>query len=480
MSKQEKVTLLSSQVYLAENQENPNSHFAKFVICDFGRNKNGVSINKETIKDWISTLLNQPLVGKISMKSDGGYDFTGHNLKIVKKKDAYGYEYDVVEFDTSAFGSFTDVAVETIDDKEYIVATAEIWKRFSKACEVIMERIKAGTLHTSWEISVDDSVPTIVDGMVTKVINAGRFIGHCLLGEDVEPAYDSSGLLQIASSEYGSDIEIAESLIADMLADSNIKNNEREDTMAKAKVDETKKVDDVLEVSDSENEQNGNSVDTSQLTHDDIVRRIEAQLQRGYVYYIFPEENVCLVRHWGLDDLEYHKYTYTVEDDEVTISEPETIKLVFSVKDINSKVEEFEKQIAEKDELILRSSTEVQSLKSEISELSQYKDKFNEVEQARMTAELEAQKDELISLVVSSGLLTREEIEQSEELTGYVNELDKKSLMSEVGQRLADSLSNKVGTSEVSSEVAETPSVNLNNDDSGSDSLSIVKDFLKK
>jgi hypothetical protein len=418
----------------------------------------------------------------------------------------------MVIFDTSAFGSFVDVAIETIDDKEYIVATAEIRKRFTTACSVILSRIKAGTLHTSWEIAVSDSTPTLLNGMVTKVINAGRFIGHCLLGEDVEPAYDSSGLLQIASNEYVSDIEIAESLIADMLEDSYIKINEKEDTMAKNKLEKVTKakVDETLEVSneteevveetevedanedveDTEDVEDDNEVstdedskviDTSQLTAYDIMTKIESQVE-GWVAHLFPEEKECLIRHYKLDDLEYHKYSYSVENDEVKLSEPETIKLVYSVRDINEKVAELEKQIAEKDELILKSSSEVQTLKSENSELTQYKDKFDKAEQERITAELEAQKEELISLVVSSGLITREEIEQSEELSGYVAELDKKSLMSEVGQRLADSIGNKSNEDsiEISENQSTNPSTNLNNDDSEKSPLSIVKTYLNK
>ena len=492
------IILQSSQVYLAENQENPNSHFAKFVICDFGRNKNGVALNKDTIDSWLSTLLNQPLVGKISMKTDGSYDFTGHNLNLVKKTDDDGNEYEVVEFDTSAFGSFVEVAVETVDDKEYIVATAEIWKRFTKACEVILNRIKSSTLHTSWEIYVDDSTPTLVDGMVTKVINAGRFIGHCLLGEDVEPAYDSSGLLQIASNEYGSDIEIAESLVLDILEDSKKENKAKEDSMAKSKLEKVKNAEATLETSgeveevqeletetvvedvDANDTEDTDEVETSQLTVFDIISKIESLVERGWVSHLFPEERECLVRYWELDDLQYFKYSYEVDGDNVTISEPETVKLVYSVKDINAKVAEFEKLISEKDELIVKSGAELQALKSENAELSQYKEKFNKAEQERIAAELEAQKEELILLVTSSNLLTREEIELSDELSGYVNELDQKSLMSVVGLRLAESLKDTKAEPEVASTSKENPVVNLNNDDSGDDRLSIVKNYLNR
>ena len=39
----DRITLYSSHVYLAEDNSNPDSYIAKFIICDFGRNKNGVS-----------------------------------------------------------------------------------------------------------------------------------------------------------------------------------------------------------------------------------------------------------------------------------------------------------------------------------------------------------------------------------------------------------------------------------------------------
>ena len=78
-------------------------------------------------------------------------------MKKVKKVDEHGNEYYEVEFDTDAFGTFFDVGIETINDIEYIVASCEIWKRFSKACEIIIKRIKEGTLHTSWEISIEES-----------------------------------------------------------------------------------------------------------------------------------------------------------------------------------------------------------------------------------------------------------------------------------------------------------------------------------
>ena len=105
------IVFYSDQVYLSENS-NPDSYIAKFIICDFGRNKNGVALDRNTIENWMSTLKNKPLVGKIKMRYDGEYDFTGHNVREVEKVDENGNKYREVEFDTEAFGTFFDVAIE--------------------------------------------------------------------------------------------------------------------------------------------------------------------------------------------------------------------------------------------------------------------------------------------------------------------------------------------------------------------------------
>ena len=93
-------------------------------------------------------------------------------------------------------------------------------------------------------------------------------------------------------------------------------------------------------------------------------------------------------------------------------------------------------------------------------------------------------KEELIASVVKSGQVTREEIEKSEELQGYVNTLDKKSLMALVGERLSASISDKsenenIETSESKSDVHVASNLN-NEDDEVVDKASIMRNFLRK
>ena len=60
----EKVVLLSNRVWIAENASNGNLQ-AKIVICDFSTNLNGVRLNRDTVENWMHSIINQPLVGKI-------------------------------------------------------------------------------------------------------------------------------------------------------------------------------------------------------------------------------------------------------------------------------------------------------------------------------------------------------------------------------------------------------------------------------
>ena len=494
------IVFYSDQVYLSENS-NPDSYIAKFIICDFGRNKNGVALDRNTIENWMSTLKNKPLVGKIKMRYDGEYDFTGHNVREVEKVDENGNKYREVEFDTEAFGTFFDVAIETINDKEYIVASCEIWKRFTKACEIIVNRIQEGSLSTSWEISVEKSTQGIIDGLMTKIIQAGRFIGHCLLGKNVSPAYDSSGLLEIASTNY--DMEFAEALSQDILSQGlDIKNEAKEENnlqsnietqVAEENVEETVVETPVADTTESSTEtevtENKDETEVSQLTEYDLRKKIceacRAKLDKWcWISFHFPvEKEVWLEVDGRESELDFVRMTYTVENDTITVSDPEEVKLTVNIADVNTKIAELEAEVSTKDEAIIKSGEEIARLKTEISELSPFKEKFEKAEQERIENELKEKKDNLVSSITKSGLITKDEIEASEELKGYVDNLDEKSLKAILADRYIASLSeNNTEVSETKTEVeTETASTNLDGlEDEQLDVKSIMKNYFGK
>ena len=74
----------------AQDNEFSDTYKVKFVICDFSTNHNHTKINRDKIEDWMGTLKNKPVVGKLVSNGRGGVDFSGHNMRTVIKRDKNG------------------------------------------------------------------------------------------------------------------------------------------------------------------------------------------------------------------------------------------------------------------------------------------------------------------------------------------------------------------------------------------------------
>ena len=198
---EDKIILNSLGVELSESEEDRDYLSIKFILCDFKPNGNNVMLNRATIDSWLQTLVNKPVVGKIS-----GNDFTSHQYKNGK-------------FNTDAFGVFTKVYISTLDTgDECIIAEGMIWKRFEKACGIIQSRISKGlTVSSSWELINNGSHIEEIDGKRVKVIDSGFFTGHCLLGSKTPPAYDCSRVIDVAEKESAQEeIEFSQALLDDI------------------------------------------------------------------------------------------------------------------------------------------------------------------------------------------------------------------------------------------------------------------------
>jgi hypothetical protein len=430
MMDKEIIRLQSNNVILLSEDENSDSVDAKFIICDFSPNANNVSLNRSTIEDWLNTLLNKPVVGKVVKKVNGKDDFTGHNVRIVEEVDENGNKVKAVEFDTEAFGSFYDVGIEIIDDVEYITATAKIWKRFKRAFKVFKERVasKQG-LKTSWEISVLESHIEKIKNKNVKIIDSGIFIGHAVLGADVQPAYKSSGVINVASSEQ--DNEFAEALSQDILSLSEvIKNVPDKDHKNNPIFNEGGNdiVDDVIQ-----------KLDTSALTENDIYRKVRkainstSQDKYYYMAMLYPYEFKAIAYDWNREkDSDFIEFTYSVNsDDTVSITNQREVEMVFKPKssidsqitELQNKLAEAEKQIAEAGKSLTDLSKEKEKLEMQISELLPYKEKVEELEQAAKEKALAEKKEQLKALALEDELISAEELEQDEQLSTIFSEL---------------------------------------------------------
>lgn len=459
----DKILLFSNKVWIAENTSNGNM-VAKFCICDFDVNRNGVQLNRDTIENWMQSMVNQPLVGKIKKSAFGEEaDFTGHNMKRVMVKDEDGNYTTSVEFDTDALGVFTSVDIETIDDKECIVGTAEIWSRYPRAVKLIRDRIEAGTLSTSWEISVNSARSE--NGV--KIVDDGVFTALAMLGKSVLPAYESSRLLEVAEEDVDDElISAIEQDFKEISMDEPKKIIVDEEPSEIEETTETEEPVTNTEEPVEEQEDNGSGEpeeepadepeeETSALTQWDLFDRITRACREklgsgwGYIAYWFPANDVVWYRdeEHASSELDYVFFVYTVNDDDtVSVDDGIPVKLSVSVAEVND-------ALAAKDDAIAQAATEISSLKQKLAELEPFVEAYEQAEAERKQAEANAKMDELRQYALRSGLISEADLE-TEEIQHMIAELDEAGIKQVIASRYMASLSEKPAP-----EVKETPVV---------------------
>lgn len=481
----------SRNICCSEIEERPDHYLAKFVICDFSVNGNQVALSRDTIENWMDTLVGNPLVGKLVVAPKGELDFSGHNMKVVTRKDNEGNEYKTAEFDTDAFGSFQSVGIENIDGADFIVASCKIWKRYPKACATILRRIENGTLNTSWEIDVLQSHKGIVDGRMAKIIDDGVFTAHCLLGANVEPAYKCSKLLEVAETDFG--LELANAYIEDskeisnkesiekeaknleLNKDKEIQTAQDEDLAASAELVESDTVEPQIanpaapvepDVQTSEEgeepplpaEPAGEpepTSETSALTSCDLNLKLCDAVERYNsdmrMVEVFPEDHVVWCKKFfgeRMNDLDYVMFPYTVEGNEVSLGEPQNITLTISVSEVNTK-------IAELNQTIASLNTELQSAKDAIAVLTPYKDQVEKDAAEKAAAELAQKKEDLRQYAISSKMIAESELTGDGEFANLIDDLDEAGINGVIASRCVEAAKKskpaekKIETSEV-------------------------------
>ncbi|WP_299831240.1 hypothetical protein [uncultured Metabacillus sp.] len=418
----ETIKLTSNFNIILSEDENSDTADVKFIICDFNPNANGVSLNREKIENWLSTLNIKPVVGKVVTRFDGKRDFSGHNAKIVEETDDQGNKVKSVEFDTSAFGSFYETSIETIDDVEYITAKAKVWKRFSEAYKVFKKRSSSKKgLKTSWEINVIESHEETIDGKTVKVVDDGVFIGHALLGEFVPPAYKASGVLEVASSIP--DDEFTSALSQDMIS-----------------LSENTEVNNATISNEGGREmEKENQKELSALTDNDLYKKVRKAINSAnedkwyYISMLQPYEYRAIAYTWDRESEEdYVEFVYTVNsDDTISVTSQKDVKMVFvpkeqietQVSELEIKLTETEKEIADAGKAVSELTKEKEDLETQVAELTQYKEKVEEMELAEKERELASKKEELKTFALEDELIQASELEEDETLSTIFSEL---------------------------------------------------------
>lgn len=452
-------------------------------------NLNGVQLNSDTAEERAQTLLMQPVVAKYK-KFQNKDDLGGHECSVDSKGNVtfgtvpIGVNVSVeIKKDTV---SINDNAVET----PCLFATSRIWTRNKNVCSAIKRLFAEGKLHSSWEILSEKVEYT--DNV--KILKDYVFEADALLGSTSNPAYGECATTLCVASTDDPELLLSEAIANDF----NIENSEtKEDKTLDIKenesitTSETENVNtitnEVVETSETEvntenketNIENSETVEVSALTDRDIRCKIEKlcrdKLRYCWVAFMFPAEKYVLVEYDGREsELEYMKFTYAVNGDDVTISEPEKIRLAVSVANINS-------EISEKNDIIIKANEKITSLKAEVENLAKYKEMFEKAELEKAEKELAEKQENLKKYAVKSGYITLDEVETSEEIKKLIDAVDENGIKAIIVDRLMAQKNDIVSTSEIA-ETKTTEIASLTCDDTvdTSDYKSVMKKFLGK
>lgn len=177
-----------------ENIEDINPSFARarVGIAYAGRNRNKSNIKKEVFEEAVPSLFYCPVVGRYDPDKN---DFGGHDIRVVHNSEG---ELSI-ENATVPFGVvFADdgVAWETVTEedgtqRDYLFCNVILWKRqYGYECLASQD-----TWNQSMEIHVDRYV---IDSDGYCDIEKMYFEALCILGNDVEPCFESASV-QLAS-----------------------------------------------------------------------------------------------------------------------------------------------------------------------------------------------------------------------------------------------------------------------------------------
>ena len=435
---------------------------------------------EELALEYANTLVNMPVQAKYKRIKNLD-DLGGH--------EAFQVGSELV-FNTDSIGTHTEVYIENSEvttvngeTKELpcLYAKCRIWKRHKNIIAAIKRlfNTKEG-LNTSWEIEVSEY--EFANG-VKKLINY-EFIGNTFLGSTTTPAYKGTSKTISLSSVSNQELMIAEALATDIVSDNDdmdleITTKNEEETMSKTnKVDlqntETSTANEV-ELKSIDGDNVDNELEISALTDKDIRKKLTIACREKFgdccwLTKVFPEEKVCWCDYDCEKETDYLSFSYEINDEDITVSEPTKLSFAVSLKEVNS-------AIAQRDESLLKANEKIQELESEISELKPFKEKLEEIIAQKAEEEKKEKQKELLAYALKSNFITNEEIDsENSEIAQMISELNKDGIDKIIVDRLMSSLETKEKVIETSSVEESKKSINLYNDDSAS--MSAVALFL--
>lgn len=478
----------------------------------------GRIIPEDAGEKYADTIVGFPIVAKLKKNIFGKpYDFGGHEVYEVKGENGK----KVKRFGTTPIGSVLSAWIEERELENYdepkkcILCKAKLWSsRFPEYFKVFDKLWKKGNIASSWELTASEVEEK--DGF--KIYKVFEFISNCLLGTTKIPAVTEAGVIEYAELEEDLNTELADALEKDITnldinyaekeeldlagKEKKEKENIKDDTVNTEPIVDTPKDDDEKKKKPSEEkaeckkkkvktaEDEGNA-EIASLTDGDLFRIITEECRKaigcswGYISYWLPEEHAVWFKPCGNElQLEYKLFTYSVEGDEVEVSEPTDVTLTVSVDKINEelaekneKIETLTAELELKNEAVISAGEKIGKLKVEISELEPYKQKVELAEKEKIEAEIAEEKKSLKNDLMKTKLFTENEIAEAE-IAELIDARDKTAINNLIANRYIASLNNTQVAENKNEEITSVAS--LETDDIEDNPSEFMRNLLRR
>ena len=446
-------------------------------------NGNGVCLpydDPDATAEMTKTLIDMPVVAKYVCDEDGEPNLGGHEAYIDEETGEIAFATTPIGVHTDAYikeDTVTTFAGET-KTLPCVFATQKIWKRNKNMVAAVLRLFGEGKLHNSWEVASTEY--NFRDGI--KYLTKYSYLGNCFLGDNVAPAFGRSAkVLSLSQEDNNAMLMVAEALAQDIAGgkeNKELMDNENivaEVEVTEAPVVEEASADEEIVVEEAAAEEvvaEEEVVETSELTGEDIMKRIYNKLRDkygwGWITYFYPEEHYVLWHEYEMDELTYIKHTYTVNGDDVEVDDGEEIKLVVSMAEVNTRV-------AELNEALVSANNTINAQKDELNALASYRDAFEQAEAERVAREHEAAVAEMRQYCVDSGRFTNEELD-GEELSALIKNMDKASINTMIAERLIAEMRNQKPEPEVAT--VSGVKVTLEAEEKSDDKVAKFRSFL--
>lgn len=438
---------------------------------------NNRMIPKESGELYHATMIGFPILAKMVCDAAGDpVDFAGHEMYAVQNEDG---EIQI-RFNTQPIGSVVETWIEDRQvpgysgEKSCIMIKAKLWSsRYPEYFAVLDKLWAANNVKSSWELTVQEAVQTARG----RILKAFSFIGNTLLGSNVEGAVPGAGVYEYA--QLDPEVELAAALSKDMCrmntsqrkeentlenenkqvveqpaepvaettADAGVATDPAESSPADGSAAEGAEAADVqnggedaaAEPDLASAEPEGQEPEQAMLTEYDLRRRVNEAFRTqydkwGWVCFWFPASNEAWIEEEGREsELDYVRVVYTVENDQVSITSAEPVKLTVSVSEINGAMEA-------RDSAIEKANSKINDLTAQIAALQPYKDAADKAEQERIEAETAQKRQAFREKMLASKLFDADEIETSEALSAMVEAMDETALKMEIADRFIKKL----------------------------------------